>query len=142
MRVILLKDVRGLGRKFEIKEVPDGHARNFLIPKGLARLATGEALSLKEAHDDHRDAAMRKLKTIADSINKLELKFEVAGNDKSVFGSVSREEIELELKRKGFPDVKVELGKSLKTIGPNVLNVDVGQRVKAKLKVVISVSDK
>jgi len=44
MRVILLQDIEKVGKKYEVKEVTDGYARNFLIPKGLAKVATREAL--------------------------------------------------------------------------------------------------
>ena len=48
MKVILLKDVPKLGRKYEVKEVADGHVRNFLLPKGLVKEATSEALEWLE----------------------------------------------------------------------------------------------
>jgi len=48
MRVILLQDIENLGKKYDVKEVADGYARNFLIPKGLAKPATEEALKWLE----------------------------------------------------------------------------------------------
>ena len=55
MKVILLKDIENLGKKFEVKEVKDGYARNFLIPNDLAKVATEEALEWIETQKETKE---------------------------------------------------------------------------------------
>ncbi len=135
MKVVLLKDVRGLGKKFEVKNVPDGYGRNFLVPKGWAKLATDEAMSLKASHEAREDATLASLRKSAEKIEKLNLNFFVAGDAKSVFGSVSREDIEKELRARGFGDFELDLPKSIKAVGEHVVPVNLGRGIEAKMKV-------
>jgi large subunit ribosomal protein L9 len=139
MKVVLLQDVRGVGRKYEVKDVNDGYARNFLIAKKLAAPADDKAVSLKRAHDEQEAAALIRLKKIAAEIEKTVLTFAVAGDDKSVFGSVSREDIVHELKKRGVADFKMDLPKSIKATGEHVVPIDLGRGVKTKLKIKIEI---
>src|SRR5581483_10579434 len=75
MKVILLKDVPNFGRRYEVKNVSDGHALNFLFPRGLAELANDQTLKkveeLKKQHDDEKrvreDLLVKNLKALTDS---------------------------------------------------------------------------
>lgn len=62
MRVLLLADIRGTGRKDEIKDVAEGYARNYLIPKGFARVATQSVIKHKMARDEARNARALEVK--------------------------------------------------------------------------------
>ena len=139
MTVILLKDIKGLGKKFEVKNVPDGYARNFLVPKGWAKPATDESLAIKSTHEAQEAAELARLKKMSAEIEKLTLRFLVAGDAKSVFGSVSREDIEKELRVKGCENFKLDLPKSIKATGEHSVLVDLGRGLQVKLKIVIEI---
>ena len=98
MKVILLEDVKSLGKKGQIVNVSDGYARNFVLPKKVGAEATEKNkndLKLQKAHEDK--VAAEKLQEAKDLAKKLEgMKIEVklkAGENGSVFGSVSSKEI-------------------------------------------------
>jgi len=142
MRVILLKDIKGLGKRGEIKEVSNGYARNFLIPQKLIEIATPEALNrlaYKKAkwEEEHRQL-IAALNEKAKEIENIVLYFKVAVGEKGeIFGSVTRIDIETALSEKGFQKVKVNIERSVKTIGENKIEVDLGEGIKATLRVVL-----
>ena len=77
MRVILLQDIENLGKKYDVKEVADGYARNFLIPKGLVKPATEEALkwleTQKEIEEKKAEEELKKVQDFASSIDDQEV---------------------------------------------------------------------
>ena len=94
MKVVLLKDVPKLGRAGEVKKVANGYGRNYLIPQGLAILATPEALqraeSIKRKADAERAKLNRELSGLADRIQGLTLYFPVRASEQGkLYGSVS-----------------------------------------------------
>jgi len=104
MKIILLKDVKGVGKKGETKEVSDGYARNFLIPRKLAVMSTSlsQAQLAKDnaneaAHQKQLKAEAEKLARRLENIN-VEFKAKV-GSDGRMFGTVSPKEIEEGLKK-------------------------------------------
>lgn len=117
MRVILLQDIKSLGRRGDIKNAADGYVRNFLIPKNLAKPATSTALKELESQKVTLERQLQELKTEIENIEKatasqpLILTIKV-GEKGEVFGSVGAEEISERLVEK-FPvlrstDLKVE----------------------------------
>lgn len=106
MKVILLNDVKKVGKKGEVKEVADGYARNFLIARGLAVVASAGANKVLEKQNEEkaRQDELNKeeaLKT-KEKLETLELDFKVKANNGRVSGSVSTKEICEELKKKGI----------------------------------------
>lgn len=124
MRVILLQDYEGLGKSGAQLEVKDGYARNFLIPKGLALKADKnnirqfqEINRLKELKKDRELKTARKL---ADKLTNLSLTIPVqVGEEDRVFGSVTSQEIALQLKEKGYEIDKhqILLDEPIKALG-------------------------
>ena len=142
MRVILLADVRGTGRKGDLKEVSEGYARNFLIPRGLAEVATERTREEKEARDAARVSAhaahRREAEVQAVELATLTLTFPVkAGAQGKVFGSVTAKDIQGALTARGYQGVTVKVPKPLKTLGKHRVELDLGQGIKTTVTITI-----
>ncbi|MEI6420044.1 MAG: 50S ribosomal protein L9 [bacterium] len=144
MKIILLKDVRKVGKKYDIKEVAEGYASNMLIPHGEAIVANPENLK-KITALMLKDAAFRKIDE--DILNKnltaiKETVLEIAGktNDKGhLFAGIHKEQIAEELKKQAHIDLLAEfilLVKPLKEVGEHVVEVEAHGK-KVNFKVVI-----
>ncbi|MDN5345883.1 50S ribosomal protein L9 [Petrotoga halophila] len=145
MKVLLLEDVAKLGRKGEIKEVSDGYARNYLIPKNLAVEATdGYIKHIKESKkiEDKKKENLRKrseeiLEKLKDT--KIEIKAK-AGEKGKLFGAVTAQDISEKIEElldekfdKTWFDEKV----NIKELGTHTLKVKLPQAVRGEIKVVI-----
>ena len=132
MKVVLLKDVKGVGRKYEIKEVGDGHAVNLLIPKGLAQTATPSAIKKIEAMKA-ADATMRKVdeELARENIKQLGAQtieiVEKANEQGHLFAGVHTKEIAQAIKKQIHLDIDSEwilLEKPIKVTGEYDINVE------------------
>ena len=138
MKVVLLKDIKGTGKKGEIKEVADGFPKNFLIKNNFARLADKSALNenaLKnEANKYHKQQEFESAKALADKINNkvVTLKIKCGENGKT-FGSISSKEIAEEFEKLGiFIDKKkIDLKEAIKSIGNYTLTAKIYPQVNA-----------
>ena len=125
MKVILLQDVKSLGKKGEIVNVNDGYARNFILPKKLGLEANGKNMNdLKLQKNNEAKVAKEHLEAAKELAKQLEAgKVEVAikvGEGGKVFGSVSNKEIAAEVKKQLGLEIdkkKVQLKDALKTLG-------------------------
>ncbi len=143
MKVILLENVKSLGKKDDIVEVKEGYARNFLIAKKLALPADNKNLSdVKDRKAHEAKVAADKLsdaKELADKIEKANITCRIkAGKDGRVFGSVSSKEIAGELKKQHDIDIdkkKLVLSDPLKNLGTYKVNVKLHPEVTAVLTV-------
>ena len=144
MQIILLQDIKGLGKKFDIKKVTDGYARNFLFPKNLACSATAEAISQTEKEREIRiqkeKEGLKKAEQIASKFKNLVLKIKTKANkDGKLFGSISNQEIAGALKEKKFeisPD-KIEIKEPIKKIGKHSVKINLASGIQAKIEVEI-----
>ncbi len=142
MKVILLGDIRGLGKRNDVKEVSGGYARNFLLPKKLAEAATGAALKrmaeLKSKMDAEHEKLVTKLKAEAEKIKNEKLFFKVKTGEKGeVFGSVTARDIERELAERGVPRAEAELKKPLKALGEHAVEINFGEGIKTDIRVLL-----
>lgn len=142
MKVIFLKDVKGQGRKGEVKEVSDGYANNFLFRANLAVLATDT--SMNRLQDELKTKEIEEKKTIehCEKIKKeLEGKkivFKVKTGDKDkVFGSISSKQISSELSNMGYiVDKKnIELKNHIASLGTHVVKINLHKEVVLNLKI-------
>lgn len=145
MKVILLQDVKSLGKKGEIVNVNDGYARNFILPKKLGAEATAKNLNdLKLQKNNEKKVAQENLdaaKELAAELaaGKVELAIKV-GEGGRTFGSVSSKEIAAAVKEQMKLDVdkkKIVLKENIKTLGTHIVNVKLHPEVTAELKVVV-----
>ncbi len=107
MKVILKRDVKGLGREGDMKEVKDGYARNFLLPTGAAAVADKGAVANWERHRDQRDERDRHVRTdaeaLAERLGALALTIPVkAGERGRLFGAVTAHQIADAIHREGI----------------------------------------
>lgn len=138
MNVLLLQDVKGVGRRYEVKSVSDGYARNFLFPKKLATPATNDALKLK-ADAEVKEQANLKVREaqqarLTGEVLEFPLKIGVRGE---AFGSVGISEIERVLRERGYAEAYLEERHNLKTTGEHMLPVNLGRGLKGHVKVIV-----
>ncbi len=144
MKVILLKDIEKLGKKYEVKEVADGYARNFLIRRGLAKPATEKLirwaeeqrkLAIKKAQEQ-----LKKVQKLASQLDGQEVEFVVkVGKQGELFESISQMKIAKKLKEMGF-DIKktqVELKEPIKDIGEFPVKINLDQGLEAEIKIIV-----
>ncbi|MFA5878284.1 MAG: 50S ribosomal protein L9 [Candidatus Staskawiczbacteria bacterium] len=147
MKVILLDDIADLGKKHEIKEVKDGYARNFLLPKGLVKLVNKDSLTwlkgqtkveLEKVEED-----LRKVQEVASQLDGLEVIITVkVGEDGQLFESVSSQKIIDKLKELGFSIKKkqIELKAPIKELGESHIKISLDHNLEAEITLIISKS--
>ena len=142
MKVLFLENVKKVGRKSEVKEVNDGYARNFLIPEKLAIIATPEILSKQKDAEKHGLAELEHLKKLKMALEKEIFTFQVkTGKDNSVFSSIDKKNIADKLKsEKNITVEKVMLSRPIKTLGEHDIDINLGQDVLVKIKILIKPS--
>jgi large subunit ribosomal protein L9 len=145
MKVILIEEMRGLGSRGDVVSVKDGYARNFLIPKKLAREATSGNLKAVEQErkkwallaNQERDAAQK----AADSVKGVKITVtKRVGEHGQLFGSVTANEIADALHAKGIEVDKrrIELGHPIKTLGVHDVEVKLHKDVAAHIQVEVT----
>ncbi len=145
MQIILNQDVETLGKAGEIITVKPGFARNYLIPQGMATMATKnniEAIKKSIETQDRKDARTRtNLEALAERLNKLTLKFELqAGEDDKLFGSVTNIMIAEAIAEKGYSvDRKeIEMGEAIKSVGNHFVVVKLGNGFSGRIKIKVA----
>lgn len=143
MKVILLEDIKGVGKKDEVINASDGYARNFLFPKKLAVPAdTGNMsrLNAKKASEAYKkELEIQKAKELANIIDKIELLIKVkAGENGKIFGGVTNKEISEELKKVHNLEIdkkKIVLKENIKNLGRFNVDVRLYEGIVSKLTV-------
>ena len=145
MKVILLEDVKSLGKKGQMVDVSDGYARNFIISKKKGIEATAKNmndLKLQKAHEDKMAAQrLEEAKLFAAEIAKAEVVLELkVGEGGKLFGAVSSKEIAQAAKEQLNMDLdkkKLVLPTPITTVGPTSVAVKLHPQVTAELKVIV-----
>jgi len=142
IKIILLKDVPGLGHKFEITEVALGYFRNYLTPNNMAEIVTDKVLARLE--EERKKAEEEKRKRIAENKKRAEelknqtLTFPIKVGDKGqVYGSITEDDIVEKLIKEGYENISVNLSHPLKELGESQVCVDFSDGVKVLIKVVL-----
>lgn len=145
MKVIFLKDVKGQGKKDEIKEVKDGYAKNFLIKGGYAVAANTGSLNkldkeLKQ-REDNENKLIEQMKEFKNEIERLTLEFKVqTGSQDKMFGQISIKQIVKELNDKNIKidKTKILLDYPITTLGMHDIKIELHKKVIANLKIKVS----
>ena len=146
MKVLLLADVKGQGKKDQIVEVSDGYARNFLFPKKLAIIADAKAINETKSKEEAKQFKLKEekaaAKALAEKLSNLTVKITAtSGADGRLYGSVTSKDIAEKLKEQHKVDIdkrKLVLSESIKAYGTYEIEVKVYPEVSAKLKVAVS----
>lgn len=145
MKVILLKDVKSVGKKGDIINASDGYARNYLIPKGIAQEATDSNVHIlnnkKETERRQKLAEIEAAQKLAESLKGKEISISVkTGENGKLFGSITGKDIAEELNKKY--KVKVDKKKiildNIKQIGTYDVEVKLYPEISTKIKVIIA----
>jgi len=145
MKVILLNDVEKIGKKFDVKEIKNGYARNFLIPKGLAKPATEEALEWlkvqKEIMEKKAEESLKEFQQTVSTVDGQEVVVPVkVGDEGQLFESVTAQKISDRLKEMGF-DIKksqVYLESPIKEVGEFPVKIKFEHNLEAEIKIIIA----
>lgn len=145
MKVILLKDIDKVGKKFEVKDVKDGYARNFLLAKGLAKIATDEALKWleiqKEIVEKKAEEDLKGIQEVASAIDDREVIISVkVGDEEQLFESINSQKISEKLKEAGF-DIKksqIELAEPIKDLGEYPVKIKLEHNLEAEIRVIVT----
>jgi len=143
MKVLLIKDVKGLGKAGEIKNAKDGYARNYLIPKGFAKLATDEVIKEWQEEQKRKEEELKKelakLNELKEKIEstKLVIKHKLGANG-HLYGAITNKEVAEHLKEKGIEIDKKQIDmKQIKAVGEYSVDIKLGHGIHAKLDLVI-----
>lgn len=143
MKVILLQDVKSLGKKDQIVEVSDGYARNFVLPKKVGIEATPKNLNelkLKKAHEDKVAAeVLAEAKALAKQLEEESITLSIkVGEGGRTFGSISSKEIAEAMKSQLGHDIdkkKIMLKDAIKSLGTHIIEIKLHTQVVAKFNV-------
>jgi len=143
VKVVLLKDVKSLGKKDDIVNVSDGYARNYLIPKDLAIEATSGKLkeihSKKKASESKKAREFEEAKELAKRINQLEVIIKTkAGSSGKLFGSITNKDISDIIKERYKIEIdkkKIVLNEQIKALGEHEIEIKVYPEVISKITV-------
>lgn len=145
MKVIFIKDMKGQGKKGQVKEVSDGYAANFLLPRGIARPATEGNMKTLENQNAAEEKRKQEEKKEAEVLGKklegttIQLKAK-AGEGGRLFGAITSKQIAEAVAKTGIKldKRKIELEEPIRTLGVTQMTVKLHPEVKATLKVQVT----
>lgn len=143
MKVILLKDIKGTGKKGDVKEVSDGYARNFLFPKKLAvQAGSTELKELKEKQTSQKIKEQKEYEAAVELGKKMEEMhvtiYSKAGEGGRLFGSITSKDIAAQIKKEHGIEVdkrKVMLDEPIRVLGSRFVEIKIHQKVVTKMRV-------
>lgn len=145
IQVILLKDIKRLGKAGDVKRVANGYARNYLIPRGLAAVATTQAIKQARerlaAESRHTQIEVTSAESLAEIVDKLSFTFRVkAGDTGTLYGSITNADIATRLEKEigqAFDKRKILLEQPIKELGTYTVEVKLISNVTPTVTVVV-----
>lgn len=144
MKIVLLENIDGVGKKYDIKNVNDGYARNFLIPKELAKLATEETIAwandIRALESEKATQELEQVGGIVSNIDGLEVEIFVKVGDKGqLFEKIDSQDVAEKLKQLGYSVTKKQIEmKPIEDLGEFEAKVKFGHSLEAQIKVIVS----
>jgi len=144
MKIILLQDVENLGSKYEVKDVKPGYARNYLIPKGLAKPATKKLLEWakiqQEKQEKKAEEELKKITEIVSKLDGLEIIIPVkVGLENQLYESINIQKIKESLKTQGFEikKLQIQLQNPISELGEFPVKIKFDHNLEAEIKVIV-----
>ncbi len=144
MKVILLQEVKKLGDRGDVKEVSNGYARNFLIPKGLAMEATPKALkdleTQKKTLERKEQDEKEKMEALAEKLKGVKVTLSArVGEGGKLFGSVTSKDIAQKLQEQGYnvDRRKIDLGEPIRGLGSYTVTLKLHPEISAEIEVIV-----
>lgn len=144
MKVILLRDIKKLGNKFEVKEVSPGYARNLLIPNGYAILADKQSLKRLESQKNiemkKTEERQKENEKMIKELEGKEIKIDTKIGDKGqLFETINEQKIADKLKEMGFAVEKsnIEINEPIKCQGEYLVKLKLDNNLEGKIKIII-----
>ncbi len=145
MKVLLIKDVPNLGKAGEVKDVKDGYAKNFLIARGFAKIATKDVIEAWEKEQQKRKEMEAKeieeLKKIKEKIESITLTIRhKAGANGALFGAITNKEVSEELKKQFGIEIDkkhIDIHPPIKQTGEYDIDIKLGHGIHATLKLIV-----
>lgn len=145
MKVILLQDVENVGKKYELKEVKPGFARNFLVPNNMAKLATKQNVkwleSKREVIKKEAEEDLKKSQELASKIDGIEVTMTVkVGNEGQLFESINNVKVLEKLKEMGFEIKKsqIKLEEPIKSTGEFPIKINLSHNLEAEITLIVT----
>ncbi|MEK7657915.1 MAG: 50S ribosomal protein L9 [Patescibacteria group bacterium] len=154
MKIILLQDIKSFGKKYDIKNVSDGYARNFLIPRGLAKISTETAVKeikkQKEELSNRQDKLKSTVEKTAEKLSGKEFHFyPEVGEKHEVFSAIGKKDVKksiedfltfipADFKKEIFDKIKINLPRSIKTLGNHQVEIEIESGKKIEISVVLN----
>ncbi len=143
-----MQNVEDLGKKYEVKDVKDGYARNFLFPEKLAKPATEEALKWlqdqKEVIAQEAEEDLKKSQELASKIDGVEVNVSVkVGDEGQLFESINSQKIAEAIKEMGFEVKKsqIELSSPIKELGEFPISIKLDHNLEAEIKLIVAAEE-
>lgn len=139
MKVILLQDIKSLGQRGDIKNIADGYARNFLLPKKMARVATPEAIkdikAKKVKEEQEKQANLEKLKASAESFKGKKVLISAKEKDGKLFGSITAKDIAAALRKEDLEisEKSIIMEETIKKTGEYNITVELVKGIQARI---------
>jgi len=145
MKVILLQDIENLGKRYDVKDVKDGYARNLLLPKGLVKIANEEAMlwlkAQKAKEEEKAEGVLKKAQELASRVDGQEVIVMVkVGEEGQLFESVNAQKIFEELKKMGLEIKKsqIELKEPIKELGEYPIKIKFEHNLEPEITVIVT----
>ncbi len=144
MKIILLEDVKGKGKKDDVIDVSDGYGNNYLLKNKLGVLYTKGSMKVLDKEltkrKEEEEALVARLTKIKDSLEDKNIKFKVkVGKEDRVFGNISTKQISEEIKKLGFNIDKkcIKVENAIDTLGVHKVLIELHKRVKFYINIVL-----
>jgi len=143
MKVILIQDIKSLGKKGDIKEVSDGYARNYLLPKNIAKVATPEAVSKiekdREKEKENQAENDKRLQNLANDLKGKKISMKVKEKKGKLFGSIGPKEIQkaLALENIDVSEKNIIQKSPIKKIGEHKVKISLANNTEADIILIV-----
>jgi len=144
MKVVLLEDIEKIGKKFEVKEIKDGYARNFLLPKGLVKIATEEVLEWanlqKESLEHKAEESLKEIQEVASKMEGLEVTISTkVGEKEELYEKITQQKVADKIKEMDFKIKKeqVIMENPIEEIGEFPVKIKFDHNLEAEITVIV-----